>query len=152
MGSKVTDTYRESLLRLYIDLSYFLNYLVQGGQAGRAQKDRSIIAESLFSGDRYQLTIQCRNNGIRPFLVQMDRPWKHSAYLGRLTRQGKVHLFDYGVKIFFDQLLEEGIFDPFARDLAGALDMHLGERPRDESRLDCDVRAATEHLLGDRAH
>jgi len=123
------DPYRQEFLTFYVNLSCFLNLMVKNALENKTRlKDKPRISDSVFAAEEFQARLVCRNKGIRPFLAYMDAPWKHSAYLGRLTREGKVHMFAYGVKVFFDQLLEEGVKEAFCRDLENALDMYLGER------------------------
>lgn len=123
------DLYRQELLTFYVNLSCFLNLMVRDALKNKARlKGKPRISDAVFAAEEFQVRLVCRNKGIRPFLAYMDAPWKHSAYLGRLTKEGKVHMFAYGVKVFFDQLLEEGVKEAFCRDLEGALDLYLGER------------------------
>ncbi len=135
------DLYRQELLTFYVNLSCFLNLMVRDALENKSRlRGKPRISDAVFAAEEFQVRLVCRNKGIRPFLAYMDAPWKHSAYLGRLTKEGKVHMFAYGVKVFFDQLLEEEVKEAFCRDLESALDMYLGERaqPCDEAACAAD--------------
>jgi len=140
------DLYSRDLLAFYVNLSCLMNSMAKDALAMRPQlKGKANIAEAVFSAGEYQIRLICRNKGIRPFLAYMDAPWKHTAYLGRLTKDGKVHMFAQGVKVFFDQLLEEEVSLAFRRDLENALDAFLAPRSPDcakECLASCKTRNA----------
>lgn len=118
--------YREEFTRFYVNMACHLNWIAREAAKNRAGGTGGpSLASSSFVGQGYRLEIVCRGRGIRPLLVQMREPWKHSAYLGRLTKEGAPHIFAYGLKVFFGQLHEEGVYEVFSRDLEQALDMHL---------------------------
>jgi hypothetical protein len=79
------------------------------------------LAECVLAGTGYELSIYCRNRGIRPFLADMRRPWPRKHYLGRLYRDGTGHVFEHGLRVFFNLLLEEGVLSAFIDDLASAV-------------------------------
>jgi len=131
------DIYSRDLLAFYVNLSCLLNSMAKNALENRdALRSRANIAEAVFNAGEYQIRLVCRNKGIRPFLALTEAPWKHTAYLGRLTKEGKVHMFAHGVKVFFDQLLEEEVSHAFRRDLENALDAFLAPRTT-ECAKDC---------------
>lgn len=134
------DLYRRDLLSFYVNLNCFLNLMAKDSLENKTRlKDRANIAESVFNAGEFQVRIVCRNKGIRPFLAYMDAPFRHSAYLGRLTKEGKAHIFAHGVKVFFDQLLEEEVKEAFCRDLENALDLYLAPRDPGCSESCCEA-------------
>jgi hypothetical protein len=117
--------YREEFTRFYVNMACHLNWVAREAAKGKAAKSPAPLAASTFVGQGYRLELVCRSRGIRPLMALMTEPWKRSVYLGRLTRDGALHLFAYGLKVFFGQLHEEGVYELFAKDLEQALDMHL---------------------------
>ncbi len=131
------DLYRRDLLAFYVNVSCLLNSMAKNALEMKPRlKGRANIAEAVFNAGEYQIRVICRNKGVKPFLAYMDAPFKHTAYLGRLTKEGKVHMFAHGVKVFFDQLLEEEVCHAFRRDLENALDAFLAPRAP-ECAKDC---------------
>lgn len=118
--------YREEFTRFYVNMACHLNWVAREAAKGKAGADKPApLAASRFVGQGYRIDILCRKRGIRPLLALMTEPWKRSVYLGRLTKDGAPHIFAYGLKVFFGQLHEEGVYELFSRDLEQALDMHL---------------------------
>ena len=97
---------------------------------------RGNVAEFLLDRPGYSVRIICRPGGIRPFLGFLERPWPHKAFLGRLHRNGSVHVSDYGLKVFFNFLWEEGVAERFTADVEEAVRRFaaLADRPSPASR------------------
>ena len=103
-------------------MTELLHLMGRGSAAWRSRPEpRGNIAECLLDRPDFSVRIVCRPGGIRPFLGFMDRPWEHKAFLGRLNRDGSVHVSDYGLKVFFNFLWEEGVLDRFTADVQAAL-------------------------------
>jgi len=83
-----------------------------------------LLSEQVFWGDGYALRLVCRQEGARPFLACLDRPWRHQVSLGRLDKDGKVRVFSYGTRLLYDVLAEQEVLDVFRRDLEKALVLH----------------------------
>lgn len=86
-----------------------------------ADEKPELLAECAFDTEAYAIRFVCRNKGIRPFLAIMDRPWPHKVYLGRLKRDGEAHVFEDGLKGFFNFLLQEEVLEVFTTDLEKAV-------------------------------
>lgn len=127
---------QERVVPYYTAMSCLLTLMSRGHVANRAwEKDREKVCEFALVGQGYFVRLFCRNKGMRPFIAEMTHPFPHKAYLGRLKKTGEVHLFDYGLKVFFNFLFEEGIDRAFVADLEAALDEHA---PGREEGLACE--------------
>ncbi len=131
---------RTKVLPYYTAMARLLALMV--GDAGRERwkRDGPWLCQCAFLHEDFELRVVCRDKRIRPFLAYMERPCRHSAYLGRLKPDGTVHVFDHGLKAFFDQLMSEGVLEQFTAALHEtvthyeALDRSAGDGRRDESR------------------
>lgn len=103
-------------------MTRLLHLMGRDSAAWRSRPEpRGDVAECLLDRPDYSARIVCRRGGIRPFLGFLERPWPHKAFLGRLNRDGSVHVSDYGLKVFFNFLWEEGVLDSFTADVAAAV-------------------------------
>jgi len=112
---------RTTVLPLYTGMARLLALMV--GDAGRERwkRDGPWLCRCEFHHQDFDLSVVCRDKRIRPFLVYMERPGKHSVYLGRLKPDGSVHIYDHGMRAFFTQLVDEGVLEPFTRALQDAV-------------------------------
>lgn len=114
-------------------MTRLLHLLGRDSASWRARPEpRGNIAECLLDRPDFSVRIVCRPGGIRPFLGFMDRPWPHKAFLGRLNRDGSVHVSDYGLKVFFNFLWEEGVLDSFTLDVEAAVRRFAEAAARDD--------------------
>ncbi len=88
---------------------------------GRRSRRGGTLAECAFAGAGYAVRIVCRNRGIRPFLALMETPRPQRCYIGRLTRTGSGHIFEHGLRAFFNILLAEEILYPFLAEVREAV-------------------------------
>ncbi|MEF3696637.1 hypothetical protein [Desulfolutivibrio sp.] len=120
------DTYREEFTRFSVNMACLLNWMIREAEKARTTAiSPAPLATSTFMGQGYRLELVCRSRGIRPLVALMAEPLQRGVHLGRLARGGRLHLFAHGLKAFFGQLHEAGIYELFAEDLEQALDMHL---------------------------
>lgn len=85
------------------------------------KRDGPWLCSCEFNHPDFELRIVCRDKRIRPFLAYIERPWKHSAYLGRLRPDGTVHVFEQGLRMLFNRLLEADVLEAFMAALGDAL-------------------------------
>ena len=116
----------DGFTHFHVNMSCLLNMMRRSiVENGPLSEGEGILAEQAFLGDGYELRLICRQGGARPFLVCMERPWRHRVSLGRLDKDGKVRIFSYGLRLFYDFLAEQEVLDRFRGDLEKALDLHL---------------------------
>jgi hypothetical protein len=131
MDEKRKEFLRTKVMPFHAAMCALLRIMAKNKTSPQPGQKPPILAQCAFDTEAYSIRFICRGKGIRPFLAIMDRPWPHKVYLGRLMRDGNVHLFEDGLKVFFNFLLQEEVLDVFIGDLEKAvIEMALAMRRR----------------------
>lgn len=120
----LSATAADAFTHFHDSMSCLLQVMRRTIAEGGPLPDGSLLAEQVFLGDGYALRLVCRQEGARPFLACLDRPWRHQVSLGRLDKDGKVRVFSYSLRLFYDVLAEQEVLDVFRRDMEKALVLH----------------------------
>ncbi len=126
---------RTRYLPLCTGMARLLALMVGDSGRERWRRDGQWLCQCTFDHPDFEIRIACRDKRIRPFLAYMDRPWKHSAYLGRLRPDGTVHVYAHGMRVFCEQLAEQGVLERFTDALREAVARYQAlDRPHDAPR------------------
>lgn len=126
-----TATMADDFVHFHVNMSCLLNMMRRTiMENGPLSEEGGLLAEQAFLDEGYELRLICRQGGARPFLACLEKPWRHRVSLGRLDKDGKVRIFSYGLRLFYDFLAEQEVLHLFRRDLEKALDLHLLGRVR----------------------
>ncbi|MEF3696676.1 hypothetical protein [Desulfolutivibrio sp.] len=106
------------------DMSALLHLMRRTMAESGALPAGGVLAEQVFLGQGYELRLVCRQGGARPILACMEKPVPHQVSLGRLDKDGRVRVFSYGLRLFYDFLAELEVLDRFCLDLERALSLH----------------------------